>query len=263
MNKDLLNQLQAEQQPAASKLYSAAEQMKVPQNFQWKLESQLMEAYQKPKPAKGSYTKIISVIGWAIVAVSAIFFLNWIVSSLRLEQPPVPGSTPNIEKTFAEEVKAGNICGGPLAIEHNYAVSLSNQDKTGFITLDEEKNIGELRSFAWSLDGEHLAIIGNTTGSGNIYLTDLSNAQLTPVLSNSELPYLMEVSWSRDGKQLLTWSVQDNTVVYLMNLHGTGLREIKLGMYISSIPQFAPDNKNILFYGADFSQAGLFEAEFK
>ena len=53
MNKELLNQIPAEEQLTASKLYYAAETMQVPPAFQWKLETALMEAYEtKIKPAQ-------------------------------------------------------------------------------------------------------------------------------------------------------------------------------------------------------------------
>ena len=60
MNKDLLNQLPADEQPVASKLDSVAEDMQLSPTFQWELENQLMEAAKtKTKPVQGWHTKII------------------------------------------------------------------------------------------------------------------------------------------------------------------------------------------------------------
>lgn len=125
--------------------------------------------------------------------------------------------------------------------------------------LDEQKNIGELRSFAWSPDGKQLAIVGNTTGRGNIYLTDAASDPLQPVLGNSETGYLMDAVWSRDGKQFLMWSIENNSIVYLVNVDGTGLVEKQLDGQMFATPQFGPDNESIIFYGANSSSAGLFE----
>jgi len=260
MNKDILNQLPAEEQNAASKLFSAAETLKVSPTFRWDLETQLMEKYKtKRQPARGWYTKFAMNVGWASLAVGAVLLLSWMIRSLVPHISAATGTTPTPAISFEADVRVGNRCQGPLAVAHNYSVALTNQDKTGFVTLDEQQTIGELRSLAWSPNGKQLAIVGNTTGTGNIYLTDSTGGPPQPVLANSELGYLMDVAWSRDGKQLLTWSLQNNTVVYVMNTDGTGLAEFPLGMQLFGAPQFTPDSESIIFYGADSTSAGLFE----
>ena len=261
MNKEILDQIPADEQPAASKLFSAAERMKVPQSFELELETQLMETYKKKStPVQGWFTKITVPLAWAMLALAGVFLLNWAIRSLIPSQPGA-GEVATPQITFADSVHQGKMCTGPLAVAHNFSVSMTNQDKTGFTLLDEQNTIGELRSFVWSPDGKQLAIVGNTTGSGNIYLTDSSGAALQPVLSDSPLGYLMDVAWSHDGKQLLTWSVQNNTIVYVMNVDGTGLVERGLGMQFFAAPLFTPDGESIIFYGADPSSSGLFEAK--
>ncbi len=260
MNKNILNQLTADEQNAALKIVEAAETMKVAPTFRWDLETQLMEKYQtKRQPAHGWFTKFAMNAGWAFLAVSAVFLLSWMIRSLVPNISPASNTTPTPVISFEEDVRAGNRCQGPLALAHNYSVALTKPDKTGFITLDEQQTIGELRSLAWSPDGKQLALVGNTMGTGNIYLTDSEGGPLQPVLANSELGYLMNVAWSHDGKQLLTWSLQDNTAVHVMNTDGTGLSEFPLGMQLFGAPQFTPDGKSITFYGADSTTDGLFE----
>jgi len=261
MNKDLLNQIPIDEQPVVSKLNSLVEDMQISPAFQWKLETQLMDsAKAKTQPGKGWQSKIIPAVGWAILALCAVFLLNWTIRSLAPDLPPAAGGTSIPEIPFADKVRQGSICTGPLTAAHGFAVFLINEDKTGFIMLDDQKNIGELRSFAWSPDGRQLAIVGNTTGSGNIYLVDSTGNTLQPVLSNSEVGYLRDAAWSRDGKQFVMWSSQNNLVVYLVTADGTALEEKQLDMQIFSTPQFAPDNQSIIFYGADSSSDGLFEA---
>ena len=62
MNNDLIDQIPADEQPTASKLYSAAETMKVPPDFQWKLETQLTEAYKtrtQPAPISVERSRVL------------------------------------------------------------------------------------------------------------------------------------------------------------------------------------------------------------
>jgi len=260
MNKDLLKQLPADEQPIAWTLDSVAEDMQVPSAFIWDLETQLIEKYKtKSRPAQGWYTKIAVPVGWAILALAAVFLLNQIIRSVAFNQPSPSGGTSAPEMSFEQNVRKGDICEGPLAVAHNFSVSLTNQDKTGFEMLDEHKTIGESRSFAWSPDGRQLAVLGNTAGNGNIYLTDVRKP-LQVVLSNSEVGYLRDVAWSHDGKQFVMWSSQNNTMVYLVNADGTGLVEKQLDVQVLGTPQFTPDGKNIVFYGADSLSSGLFEA---
>jgi hypothetical protein len=254
MNKELLNQIPLDEQPTASKLFSTAETMKVPHTFQWKLETELMEAYKtKTKPLQSRVGKLTRSVGWALLALGGIVILSWAIRSVLPDQIPAEGGTSNPQIPFELNVKEGNICTAPLAVAHNFSVSLTNADKTGFIMLDEQKNIGELRSFAWSPDGRQLAIVGNTTGQGNIYLTNSMGKPLQPVLVNSELGYLMGTSWSQDGKLLVIWSVQNNKVVYLLHASGIGFVKRDLPVQIFETPQFTPGQESITVYGADSS----------
>jgi hypothetical protein len=261
MNKDLLNQIPAEEQPMASHLAALAEDMPLSPAFAWELENRLMEKHQTQdehvRPTW--YTRIVPALGWAIAALGAVFLLSLIMPSL------IPALQPGTEETatpvlsFEDRVRQGSICAGPLAVGHNFSVALTNADKTSFVRLDEQQTISELRSFAWSPDGEKLAVLGNTAGNGNIYLTDSNGETLQPVLLDSELGYLMDVSWSRDGKGLVLWSLQNNQMAYVLNADGTGLQEIPLGLQIFATPQFTPGMDGLVFYGADSSAAGLFE----
>jgi len=203
MNKDILNQLTADEQHAASKIVEAAETMQVSPTFRWDLETQLMEKYKTQRQSiQGWFTKFAGNMGWAFLAIGVVFLLSWTIRSLVPNLSAASNTTPTPMNSFEQNVRAGNICRGPLAVAHNYSVALTNQAKTGFITLDEQETIGELRSLVWSPDGKQLALVGNTTGTGNIYLTDSTGSSLQPVLANSELGYLMDAAWSHDGQQL-------------------------------------------------------------
>lgn len=262
MNNELLDQLPADEKPVAAKLNSVSENMKVPQAFQWTLESQLMDAYQnRSQPNKGWLSKIIVPLSWAVAAVIGFALLNWTIRSLVLPGQGQPATT-NTEMPFETRVRQGDICEGPLAAAHGFTVALTNEDKTAFIPLDEDKAIGELRSFAWSEDGSRLAVLGNTTGHGNIYLTDSTGAPLQPVLVRSELGYLYAFAWSRDGSQFATWSGQNNKEIFLFNADGSGLTEKQLDAHILGTPQFWPDGSSLVFFGSDGAYSGLYEAYF-
>ncbi len=261
MNKDLINQLPADEQPVAEKISSAAETMKLSQSFQWNLESQLMDAYKSKQDGvqQSPFMRFLAPAGWAIAAVCGVLLLSWMFRSLLPTLQPAAAPTATQEVSFEDSVRTGNICSGPLAAAHGFAVFLTNTDKTGFVTLDEQKAIGELRSFNWSPDGQRLAIVGNTMGSGNIHITDPSGGPIEDLLSGGELGYTMDAAWSRDGKQFVVWSSQRNKMLYLLNTDGTGLIEKQLNVHILGTPQFWPDGSSVVFHGATPTSAGLFE----
>lgn len=258
MNKDLLDQIPADEQPMAKRLMSAADEMKISPNFQRTLETQLMDARKtKSQPAQGWHIKIFSLAGWAALILAGAFLLNWSIRSLAVNQP-ASENTPVSASTFEEQVRQGSICANPLTLGHGFAVFMSNADKTSFIELDPQRAIGELRSFSWSADGAQLAVVGNTTGTGNMYLTDSIETPLRPIFANSEFGYLMDAAWSRDGKRLSTWTIRNNMVAYIVNADGTKTEEINLGMYTSGAPQFSPDGQSLIFEGSDSDSRGLF-----
>lgn len=261
MNKENFDQLPADEQPVAAKINSVAENMKVSQDFQWTLETQLMDAYKnKSQPATGWFAKLIVPVAWTVTAVLGFVLLNWTIRSLVPSEQALGSSSTEIPlNTFESNVRQGNICEGPLALAHGFSAFISNSEKTEFIDLDPQRTIGELRSLSWSANGKQLALVGNTTGTGNIYLTDSTGSQLQPVLSNSELGYLMDVAWSRDGKRVLTWSVANPTVIHLINNAESTVTEFQRDQQIGSTPQFSPDDQSIIFYGLGPS-TGFFEA---
>lgn len=257
MNNELLSQLSPEDQVVSEALQSKAQSIQIDTLFQASLEAQLKQAHtNQTLSAQGPRFKLLPALGWAIVAIGALFLLNWTVRSLAPDLQPAAHGTPNSDATPNSTENSGNLCAGQLALAHGFSVFIINQDKSDLIEFDKEKNIGELRSFALSPDGSQLAIVGN---SGNIYLADTTGPQLHPILSHSELGYLMGVTWSHDGDRLLTWDIENNKRVYLLNKDGSGLNEIDLPSLFFETPQFAPDDESILFYGADSSSSGLFQ----
>ncbi len=259
MNKELLNQLSTDEQYIAAEINSAAEAMKPSAGFQWELEDRLMDAANRKTGHTTGWQKIIPALGWAILAGCAVFLLNWTIRSLASNPPEVGTGIPDPQVSFLSNIQQGNICLGTLALEHGFSVFLTNPDKTEFVALDAGRTIGELRSFTWSADGKQLAIVGNTAGTGNIYITNPAGGKLDYVLSSSELGYMMDAAWSRDGKQFVMWSSQNITTLYLLNADGTGLLEKQLDVHILGTPQFSPNGKSVIFYGGDTASTGLFE----
>ena len=148
-------------------LFSSAESMEVPPAFQWKLETELMKALRsKSRPRQSWYGNITRALGWALLVLGGIVILSWISRSVLPDQIPAEGGTSNPVVPFELSVRQGNICAGPLAVAHNFSVSLTNEDKTVFVTLSAQNTGDEIRSFAWSPDGKKFAIIGNRAGSG-------------------------------------------------------------------------------------------------
>jgi hypothetical protein len=259
MNKDFLDQIPADEQPVASTINSFLEDLQPSQAFQWDLENQLMDK-AIARPAQGWFSKIILPIGWAIAAIVGVFLLNEAIRSLVPQTSPAAGLTPTHEISFADNVRSGNSCMGPLAVGHGFVVFLLDPEKAVFAVVDVGNTMVESRTFNWSADGERLAIVGNSLGSGNVYLTNPHGTPPQPILPNGELGYLMDLGWSRDGKQFITWSTQNNRVLYLLNADGTEIVEKRLGnAQILGTPQFWPDGSSVVFYGADTNSVGLFE----
>jgi LysM repeat protein len=261
MNKEFLSQLSPEDQSVSEVMQSQAQSIRVNPQFQSNLEARLKQAHPENKqPERSTGIKILPAIGWAILAIGAFLILNWAVSSLVPDRQPAANGTPDPEIPFESDVKSDNICAGQLAVAHGFSVFLTNQDKTGFVTVDEQKEIDELRTFSWSPDGQQLAIVGNTRGSGNLYLADSGGNPLKQVFTDSTFGYLAGVAWSHDGKQLLTWEINNNTRLFLVDIDGTGAAVLNLPVQFFETPQFTPDDKSIIFYGADASTDGLFQA---
>lgn len=260
MNNPLRNQISPEDQPMADHLTSTAQGMHISPNFQSNLETQLMNAHpsQHQRPSSW-FSKAFTTLGWALAGFAGILFLSWAIRSLIPGPTPSQEILPTPEISLEANVRSGHICTASLALAHGFKVYLSSTNKTEFIRLDPQKTIGELRALAWSPDGQHLALVGNTTGHGNIFVTGATGDALQPVLPKSELGYLMEVVWSHDGKQFLTWSVANNSVIYLIEADGTGIEKITLNLYMASTPQFTPDGTRIILVGANSTVAGLLE----
>jgi len=266
MNKEIFEQLSADEQPVAAKLDQTAEAMKIPQNFQWNLETQIMDAYpNKTQSTKSWFSKLVAPTAWALIAITGFMLFNWATRSL-IPHPEASNSPSNTEvssQSFETSVRNESICVGQLALAYGFSVTITNEYKSNFVPIMEPNDINELRSFAWSPDGKNLAILVNSTGNGNVYISNQDGTPPQPLIQDYELGYLMDVAWSRDGKHLVMWSLQDNTIVYVINSDGTGLQTLQLGMQILGSPQFAPDNESLIYYGADPATSGLFEFSLK
>jgi WD40 repeat protein len=259
MNKDLLIQLPADEQPMASELTSVAEDMQLFSDFQWGLETQLMEAAKSKSKSMADWHRIMVPVGWAVFTICAVFLLNWAIRSLASNPPAATEMVPSLEPSFESDIRQGKICTGSLALAHDFSVFLTNADKTEFIELDEKKLVDELRTFAWSPDGSRLAIIANHQSRGDIYIHDFDR-QLEYDLPIPNFGSLVNIAWSHDGKKLILQTVESRSTVYLMNADGTGsVEEISLGVQFFETPQFAPDGKSFVFNGNTGPWAGLIQ----
>ena len=256
MTKDWWNELPADEQRAAQELLAISADMHMPGEFQGRLESQLMDAYNSKQKSTKGQTNRFTTLGWVVAALAVFVLFIWDSQLQPMQPAPFLTAAPQIP--FDEQVQQGAVCTGTLALAHGFDVSLSNADKTAFVPLDDSHAIGELRAFDWSPDGHTLAVVGNTTGSGNIYLTDSSGTTLTPILASGELGYLMDANWSKDGQQLVTWSLQNNRKIDLVNVDGT-MSNIDLGLYLNSTPQFGRADQSLFFIGSNETAFGLFE----
>ena len=260
MNKDLLDQIPAEEQPVASKIDSLVEEMQPSRAFQWELENQLVEKAAR-EPARGWFPKIMTSVGWVAAAIGGVILLSWAMRSLVPQPSPAAGPTQTHEVSFEDGVRAGNICLGPLALGHGFSVFLASPEKDEFVVVDAGSTMLEVRSFTWSPDGEQLTIVGNSMGSGAIHMVRPMSGELEYLLSGSGVGYLIDASWSRDGKQLVMWSSQNNRILYRLSVDGKDLVETQLEIHILGTPQFTPDGGSVILFGSEVTSAGLFEVK--
>jgi Tol biopolymer transport system component len=264
MNKDFTNQLPEEERAMARKLTAVAEEQQLSAAFQTRLEEQLIQAHRQKSSSRRVWpNSLLPALGWVMLAVVFVVFINWVVRSvLPVESPVAPAALvveapPDEEVPFALALQTGEICQGPLAAAQGFSVFLSEADKTVFEEIGAGEDIGELRSFVWSPDGQTLAVLGNTLGSGNIYLWNAEAAALQPLLPAGELGYLLGASWSWDGERLLVWAIDPNSRVFVFNRDGSGLTQIDLPLQAMETPQFSPDGGSLVFLGGGQDAFGL------
>ena len=85
-----------------------------------------------------------------------------------------------------------------------------------------------------------------TTAEDGIYVIKIDGSGERKVTSVEGIEYHASPRWSHDGKQLLFEARDDNGVTkgYVVNLHGTGLKELgEMGA-----PDWSPDDKQVVFH---------------
>ncbi|HZW02520.1 MAG TPA: hypothetical protein VFF68_01235 [Anaerolineaceae bacterium] len=259
MNDETFNAPSPEEKAVAQRLAAISEEMQPSPVFQKELASRLVRAHGERNQSPRAWPlRLLPSVGWAVFAIFAIVVVAWGASSLSSNESSAAEATPTLPVAFDEAVQSGEVCTGPLVVGHGASVFVTNPEKNGFIALDEEENIGELRAFQWSYDGESLAAAGVTRGSGDLYLLNAETNQLEPVTTGAGLAYLNGVAWSHDGEQLLTWEIRNNSQIILFDLARNQVTKLDLPVQFIETPRFAPDDESILFLGATRSSAGLF-----
>lgn len=140
---------------------------------------------------------------------------------------------------------------------HDSSVFFIDPTKKDFVEVDESREIGELRAFSWSFDGQSLAVAGVTRGSGNLYLANPVDESLQALVEDPNLGYLSGIAWSWDGAQLLTWESRKPSEFYVVDRETGEVAVYELPGYFIRTLAFAPDG-NVVFDGANQTTAELF-----
>lgn len=106
----------------------------------------------------------------------------------------------------------------------------------------------ELRRFAWSLDGEHLAFCEPT--SAKITLHDGISGEVQQTFTGLEAPFV-GVAFSHDGRSV--GGLDREGVVYLWSRH-SGAREASFATFGSELSAFDEVNRRPLFFSPDDTQ---------
>jgi serine/threonine-protein kinase len=104
---------------------------------------------------------------------------------------------------------------------------------------------------AFSPDGRRIAFISTRGGTSQIYLMNLDGSGVTAVPAPG---WCFGPSFSPDGRQLVFVSTEDSKVhhVFVINLNGSGLRQITSEPAHYENPSFTPDGQAIIFQSNQF-----------
>lgn len=99
----------------------------------------------------------------------------------------------------------------------------------------------------FSPDGGRLAYTSYHRDNANLYITDLSQSEITkPFSTFSGLNYAP--AWSPDGGTLaLTLSKDGNSDLYLMSINGKVVQKLTSGAGLNMSPSWSPDGKRMAF----------------
>ena len=104
---------------------------------------------------------------------------------------------------------------------------------------------------AFSPDGRRIAFISTRGGASQIYLMNLDGSEVTAVPAPG---WCFGPSFSPDGRQLVFVSTEDSKVhhVFVIDLDGSGLRQITSEPAHYENPSFTPDGQAIIFQSNQF-----------
>ena len=128
--------------------------------------------------------------------------------------------------------------------EYGSDIWLMNSDGSNQRRLTDAR--GDDAQPALSPDGRRIAFISTREGTSQIYLMNLDGSGVTPVPAPG---WCFGPSFSPDGRQLVFVSTEDSKVhhVFVINLDGSGLRQITSEPAHYENPSFAPDGQAIIF----------------